>query len=219
MQSGVPGLGSPLDPIYRPATWLLHEKLGLSPAQVTWISLVPGVAAAVAIGLGHVGIGLVLMAVGQILDAFDGAMARTYNLSTPEGARLDTMVDRLAEVAIFLGFWAGGFVSLRLVICALLAIGLLTTVVDRAGFDPGAKRMALYFGHWVSYPTLFTVIFAVNLTAYVIDLLVIDCKFQLLMDRIGGDLDTIASRGVMVEAQEMAQAAAAGAHGAVTSAT
>jgi phosphatidylglycerophosphate synthase len=148
------------------------------------------------------------MALGQLLDAFDGAMARHYQLVSPAGHRLDTMVDRVSEAAIFLGFWAGGFVSLRLVACALMAIALLTSVVDRAGFDPGAKRTVLYFGHWAAYPTLFTVIFGVNLAAYVFDLLLLDCRFQLLMDRLGGDLDTIASRGVQAEALAEAEASA-----------
>jgi len=205
MQSGIPALGSPLDPIYRPITRVLHERLGLSPSHVTWASLVPSLLAAGAIAKGHVGAGLWLMALGQLLDAFDGAMARRYHLVSPAGHRLDTLVDRLSESAIFLGFWAGGFVSLKLVLCALAAIALLTSVVDRARFDPGAKRTTLYLGHWVAYPTLFTVIFAVNLTAYVIDLLVLDCRFQLLMDRLGGDLDTIASRGVAVEAEDEAR--------------
>jgi phosphatidylglycerophosphate synthase len=204
MLSGIPALGSPLDPLYRPVTRVLRERLGLLPSHITWASLVPSLLAALTIARGHVGAGLWLMALGQLLDAFDGAMARHYHLASPEGHRLDTLVDRLSEAAIFLGFVAGGFVSLRLVLCALLAIALLTTVVDRAGFDPGAKRMALYFGHWVTYPTLFTVIFGVNLAAYVISLLVLDCRFQLLMDRLGGDLDTIATRGALAEAAEEA---------------
>lgn len=213
MLSGLPALASPLDPVYRPVTRLLRERLRLTPAHVTWASLVPSLLAALAIATGHVTSGLCLMALGQLLDAFDGAMARQYGLATPEGRRLDTAVDRVSEAAIFLAFAIGGFVSLKLVLCALMAIALLTTVADRAGFDPGAKRTALYFGHWVSYPTLFTVIFGVNLTAYVIDLLVIDCRFQLLMDRLGGNLDTIASRGVAAEAAAESGLAGLGAVG------
>jgi phosphatidylglycerophosphate synthase len=129
----------------------------------------------------------------------DGAMARIYQLSSPAGQKIDTIVDRLSEAAIFAAFAFTGLVSWTWVALALVAILLLTTISDRSHLDPGAKRFALYFGWWVPYPLLFKIIFGVNLAAYVVGLLVIDCIFQKKMDALGGDLDTVASRAIALE--------------------
>lgn len=192
-------LRSLVDRLERPALRLLHETLGLSPAVVTYLGLAASLAAAASIALRHLHTGLVLMAVSQLLDGFDGGIARTYRLESPAGQRLDTAADRIAETAIFLAFAASGWVSVSRVVLALVAIGLVTSIETRSRFDPGFKRFVLYFGLWVPYPLLFAIIFAANLAVYVVGLLIIDCKFQVRMDALGGDLDTVASRAVALE--------------------
>ncbi|MFI5279695.1 MAG: CDP-alcohol phosphatidyltransferase family protein [Gemmatimonadales bacterium] len=178
---------------------LLREGMGLTPDQVSWASLGVTLAAAFSIADGHLGLGLILMAAGQLVDAMDGAMARIYQLASPAGQKIDTIVDRLSEASIFAAFAGTGLVSWTWVLLALAAILLLTTISERSHLDPGAKRFALYFGLWVPYPLLFKIIFGVNLAAYVVGLLVIDCVFQKKMDALGGDLDTVASRAALLE--------------------
>jgi phosphatidylglycerophosphate synthase len=190
---------SRVDRFNRPILRLLHEHLGLSPSGVTYLGLGVSLAAAAAIAFRQLHAGLVLMAVGQLLDGYDGGIAREYQLGSAAGQRLDTIADRVAETAIFLAFAASGWVSVSKVVLALVAIALVTSIEARSHFDPGFKRFVLYFGLFVPYPLLFTIIFAANLTVYVVGLLIIDCQFQVRMDELGGDLDTVASRAVALE--------------------
>ncbi len=190
------------DRLLRPLIRALHLKLGLSPGQLSWASFAVTVPAAALIVAHHLAWGLACMALGQVIDGLDGGVAREFGLASPAGRDLDTRLDRAAETLMFVACALAGLAPWRLVLAALAAIVLLSTVCERSGFDPGFKRVVLYFGLLVPYRWVFVAIFAVNLAGYVVGLLILDCRFQARMDELGGDLDTVASRAASRERAE-----------------
>ncbi|HKI95941.1 MAG TPA: CDP-alcohol phosphatidyltransferase family protein [Gemmatimonadales bacterium] len=202
MREFVALLKRPIDAAVRPVVRVLRLKLGLSPDQLTWASFVVSAAGAVPIVRHHVIAGLVIVFVGQLLDGLDGRMAREFGLASTRGQRLDDVLDRSAEGILFAAFAAGGYASWSAVGLAFAAVLLVTSIGHRSGIDPGVKRFALYFGPWLGFPVVFAAVFWIHLAAYVVGLLVLDCRFQLRMDALGGDLDTVASRAAAEEVAE-----------------
>ncbi len=92
--------------LLRPALDGAARRLALLQVQADHVTLFGfgiGLAAAVAIGLRHYGVGLVLLLASRLADGLDGALAR---LSTPSdrGAFLDITLDFLFYASIPLGF-------------------------------------------------------------------------------------------------------------------
>lgn len=95
---------------------------GLSPNFWTSIGLVFAIASAVVYGLGmELGliIGGVLLLVSGFFDMVDGQVARVTGKTSQKGSYLDSMFDKIAEVAIFLGILIGGYAEPYLVFLAI----------------------------------------------------------------------------------------------------
>ncbi len=168
----------------------VHEKLGLSPNQISTLGFLIGMSAAVLVAKGKLLSGLVMLAVSQLVDGLDGGVARKYHLQSPKGQMLEVVYDRLNELAIFLALAFIGLVSYLMTILAFVAILLVTIVEPMSKFDPGFKRFMIYFGYLLTiifhiggFEIAMQVIFFANLIGFIVGTILVDYRLQAEIDR------------------------------------
>lgn len=124
------------------------NKIGVTPAMVTIVGLLLTIAGAILIATGYLWEGAAVAGVGAVLDALDGPLARLRGQAGLRGAFLDTISDRIGEIAI----WVGIAVYLRhdpvgLILCILaLAFSLLTPYVRAKAESWGAEGRGGWMG-------------------------------------------------------------------------
>ena len=91
-----------LDKIEKPIVTFLH-KLKISPNLLSVFGLILGIIAAVFIALDDLILAALFLIIGAIADLFDGSLARKFNKETDFGAFLDSVIDRIQELSIFIG--------------------------------------------------------------------------------------------------------------------
>ena len=88
--------------LLRPLVRLLSD-LRVRPDTLTILGWTLSVSSAVLFGLGYARVAGLVMLLGGLFDALDGAVARESNRMSAFGAFLDSTLDRLSEAAIFVG--------------------------------------------------------------------------------------------------------------------
>ncbi len=95
---------------------------GLSPNFWTVVGLIVALSSAVVYGMGiefGLIIGGILLLVSGFFDMVDGQVARVTGKTSKKGEYLDSMFDKISEVAIFLGILVGGYAEPYLVLLAI----------------------------------------------------------------------------------------------------
>ncbi len=95
---------------------------GLSPNFWTVVGLVIALSSAVVYGMGvefGLIIGGILLLVSGFFDMVDGQVARVTGKTSKKGEYLDSMFDKISEVAIFLGILIGGYAEPYIVLLAI----------------------------------------------------------------------------------------------------
>ena len=134
----------------------------VNPDALTWAQLVVSVLAGWAFWAGAMFLAGWLTIVAGSLDVLDGGVARRTGIASPRGALVDSLIDRCAEFATFLGLGAYFRASRLLLAVVIAAFASLMVSYTRAraeglGLDlrqGGAQRPERYvilgFGGWVS---------------------------------------------------------------------
>jgi phosphatidylglycerophosphate synthase len=105
-----------------PVQWL--RSLHLSPNMISTVGIIPSVIAAFLLAYGYFVSAGILILIGGLLDMMDGKLARLTNRVSKFGALYDSTLDRLAEIAMYIGlgyyfvFQGMHFTSLLVVIAA-----------------------------------------------------------------------------------------------------
>ena len=95
---------------------------GLSPNFWTVVGLIIALASAVVYGMGMefgLIIGGILLLLSGFFDMVDGQVARVTGKTYKKGEYLDSMFDKISEVAIFLGILVGGYAEPYIVLLAI----------------------------------------------------------------------------------------------------
>ena len=121
---------------------------GISPNGWSCIGLVFAFASAIVYGWNieySLIIGGVILLVAGFFDIVDGQVARVSQKVTRTGGFLDSVFDKIAEVAIFLGILVGGFAEPYLVFLAI-TFSLLVSYTRSRAESLGVKLQGIGIG-------------------------------------------------------------------------
>lgn len=124
------------------------DRMRLTPMVVTLFGLGVTVIGSVLIAADELAWGAGVAGFGALLDALDGPLARRQGTASIRGAFVDTISDRLGEIAIWTGLaYAVSDEPLRLFLCLLaLAFSLMTPYVRARAEAWGAEGRGGWMG-------------------------------------------------------------------------
>jgi len=147
------------------------ESKNLNPNVITALGLSFGIAILPMLAIGYTHIALTCLLVSGYLDTLDGTLARQKNISTPRGAILDIVSDRIVEFAIVLGLYLVDpesrslwcilmLGSILICVTTFLVVGIFIENTAEKGFhySPGLMERAeafFFFACMIYFPALF----------------------------------------------------------------
>src|SRR2546430_2829140 len=124
--------------IFQSSSRLFH-RIGLSPNSLTALGFLLWIVASILYWGGlsgwEWGATIVVLLVAGFLDAVDGAMARKYAKVSKFGGVLDSVLDRLGEIAVNVGLAPGALITLWLALWRLSAALMVSYVRARVAAE------------------------------------------------------------------------------------
>jgi phosphatidylglycerophosphate synthase len=102
----------------------LARRCPLSPNAVSLIALAINLAAAGLLWRRSFVLGMILLIVGGLADAFDGIVARVQDKASRYGDFLDHFADRVSDLSLIAGWLLGNAVRVELTILLVMAVAL-----------------------------------------------------------------------------------------------
>jgi archaetidylinositol phosphate synthase len=150
---------------------------GLSPNFWTAVGLAFAFLSAIAYGLNgqiqHMAIlGGILLLVSGFFDVVDGQVARATKKTSKKGGFLDSVFDKIAEAAIFLGILVGNFTEPFLVFLAI-TLSLLVSYTRSRAESLGVKLQGIGIGERAERLLVIAIIGMVGFMPYAVIIVII----------------------------------------------
>jgi len=148
---------------------------GISPNGWSCIGLVFAFASAIVYGWNvefSLIIGGIILLVAGFFDIVDGQVARVSKKITRSGGFLDSVFDKIAEVAIFLGILVGGFAEPYLIFLAI-TFSLLVSYTRSRAESLGVKLQGIGIGERAERLLVIAIIGIIGFMEYAVVIVII----------------------------------------------
>ena len=131
----------PLSKVVRPIV-IFFAKLGIHPTAFTVMGLLLAISAGIFLGIDNFLVGFILIWVAGAMDFLDGGVARYRGMDSEKGSFLDSIFDRLSDLAVFIGIiWSDPVDGVTGMI--MVGSAIMISYIRAKGESVGVKKMAV----------------------------------------------------------------------------
>ncbi|MBA3602097.1 MAG: CDP-alcohol phosphatidyltransferase family protein [Parachlamydiaceae bacterium] len=160
----------------------------ISPTMITFCGIVAGISILPLLSIKYTLLAFVMLLFSGFLDTLDGSMARFKNQTTPFGAALDIIGDRMVEFSVIVGLYLYQpeirslncllmLGSILLCITSFLIVGIFTQNNTEKSFhySPGIIERGeafIFFSIMILFPSTFSIVSTIFISLVLITTLI-----------------------------------------------